>query len=308
MKGLLLLFFLVAPALQAQDTEIQDQSQDHQAILRRDHRLLQRNLALITDGLPLTATEKIELLADFLRDHSARPGHPLVLQTRSRLGDLYLLHDAPRALEQFDAILVHGEDLADLRGRAAYGRAQAQLQMGNARQAMEFLRTLVQDEAGTRYGRYARTALEHLNTPSVLRAGLPLPNMTFGRDLSGKALSTQTLRGDPALLVFWSPDSPTSIEMVERLADAWTRNTTDEIHFVALALDSNRTRAAAIARQRNWRFTTVLCEGGFLDPTALTLRVTGVPTSFLLGADGTYLARDLSPDRLSYLLRRARGR
>ena len=115
MKGLLLLFFLVAPALQAQDTEIQD----HDAFLRRDHRALQRDLALITDGLPLTAQEKIELLAAFVNDHTILPGHALVLQTRSRLGDLYLLHDAPRALAEFDSILVHAQNHADLRGRAA---------------------------------------------------------------------------------------------------------------------------------------------------------------------------------------------
>ena len=108
MKGLWLLFFLVAPTLQAQDTEIPDNEiQDNESILRRDHKALQQDLTLITDGLPLTAQEKIDLLAAFVNDHPALPGHTLLLQTRSRLGDLYLLHDAPRALAEFDSILLH---------------------------------------------------------------------------------------------------------------------------------------------------------------------------------------------------------
>ena len=62
----------------------------------------------------------------------------------------------------------------------------------------------------------------------------------------------------------------------------------------------------ALAERRGWSFPIIRCEAGFLDPSALTLSVQGVPRSFLLGADSTLLARDLSPGRLAELLPRGR--
>ena len=278
--------------------------------LRQSHASLQRQLAHTENGLPLPAADKIDLLQAFLDAHRDHQSHTLVLQARSRLGDLYLLRREPSALAEFTAILASAQsDQRDLRSRARYGQAQANLQQGRVEQARQLLLSLVRDEPATRYGRYARIALSHLDRADrVPRPGLPLAPITFGRDLSGKVHSTATLQGSPALLVFWSPDSPSSLVLTERLAEIWNRDGPEEKHFLTLALHRDANAVRDLARERGWTFPVILCDGGFLDPIALTLGLRGVPSSLLLGPDSTLLARDLSAGRLSNLLDRGMGR
>lgn len=274
------------------------------------HTALSEKLARIENGLPLSATAKIRLLSDFLERFTEYPDHPLVLQSRSRLGDLYLLLRDPRSLDQFNTILEHaGKEEHDLRGRARYGLAQDAQLRGRIEVARDMLESLARDEVGTRYARLANLALQHLNRDPTHEPPVPgdlLVPFDLGRDLDGMPQSTTTLSGAPAMLVFWSPDSQASVRLLERLAAVWDRGGADPGQLVALSLSGDAGSIRSLAERRSWSFPVISCDAGFLDPVTLTLSVQGVPRSFLIGADSMLLARDLSPGRLAALMPRGR--
>ncbi|MHC4811987.1 MAG: TlpA family protein disulfide reductase [Planctomycetota bacterium] len=298
----------------------QDHRQQPASAAREAYAELIRKLTRAKE--PPAIKERIRLLRAFLDRHAPRSVtdtpkpvtdpelHTLVLKVRLRLGRLLLVSfDCSRAIVELRQVTAQAQkpEHRDLRGRSLYGTAQAQEMLGQVQACRTTLRRLQQEFEDTRYGRIATIAAQRLVEPAGrARNGAPAPAFGPLLDLRGRSISHASLRLQPALLMFWSPDVPASMESVERLAGAWQDAGGDPQRVVAFAVYPDPARVAAAVKQRKWSMSIVPCGSDFLDPVVLAYRVDGLPTTFLLGPDGMLLGRDQGALEIAKLLSRLR--
>ena len=138
--------------------------------------------------------------------------------------------------------------------------------------------------------------------PNVPSAGQPAPAAGPWLDLAGKSRSLLGLRGEPALLLFFSPEDPAGLDRIVRACSAARTAGLPWSQMLAFGLDDDQAALARAAKRKGLSMPIVPSRSGFLDPTVLRYGVTAVPATYLIGADGTLLARDLPPDRLRTVL------
>lgn len=277
---------------------------------------IHKDYADLVTAAARTTAERLRLLRAFLDRHRPPPDHEdhaLVLKARLRLGRLLLVSFAStEAIRELQKVvdLARSPKHRDLRGRALYGIAQAQEMLRQGEACRATLEQLQRDFEDTRYGRIAAIASRRLRDPSgQARNGVPSPAFGPLLDLDGRLVGLNTLKLKPALLMFWSPDVTSSIQQVERLARTWQQNGGDPRQVLAFAVHADRSRVAAIAKTAPWSklsLSVVPCGSDFLDPMVLAYGVDGVPTTFLLGPDGTLLGRNQGAQEIARVLKRIR--
>jgi hypothetical protein len=284
------------------------------ADLERAFRALEEALEAQERSVP-GRHERLNLLDAFLLRHGARsPSSLAVLLARTRRGTLRLHNAEPeRALEDFDLVLAGAPaEQIDLRGRALYGLAQAHEALRDEAAAKAALERLCAEHEGQRYAKMARVALRRFDAGrrAPPKARDPAPPFDARRDLRDRVRSLGQLAGAPALLVFWSPEAPESVDHLDRLQQVWSRERQPGEQLVSFALgvtDEARRAVQALAEKRGLDHPIVPLPAEFLDEVALDFGVERVPTAVLLDADGTIVARDPPPGRLRELLQ-AMGR
>jgi hypothetical protein len=217
------------------------------------------------------------------------------------LGGLHLRElDGPTAEDAFGhALRLTSDDERDIFGRAIYGLAQAQEIQGRRADAIASLRRIDAGFEGTRYYRYARVALRRLSSaPPIPEPGDALPPLRLGNDVRTSAAAPK--RDAPWLLVFFHADHPSTVDIVERLQQAWDP---DVRLMIAIDLSGRRERCAEIARDHNWVCHTICADDGFLHHDALQLAISTTPSWFVVDRQGRLLARDIPADKLEKLLR-----
>lgn len=254
-----------------------------------------------------TTPQRIALLEAFRSRHDAHPTSIAVLRARLHLGLCYLeSFQAEAARVEFAAV----DTLApphefDLHGRALYGMAQADELLGDTAAAQELLRQLRRKLDGSRYADIAQVALNRLGNPGQLVLGEPLPPLLLGKDVLGRTLSLQGLRGKPLLLVFFAADHDASMRQLEQLAKTWLDNGMPEDGIVAFALQSDTAALKTLVEQRNWRFPVLPGDDGFLHQDWMQLHITGTPSNWVVGRNGSLLLHDVTPARLALALKSA---
>ncbi|GAB4155947.1 MAG: hypothetical protein Fur0037_24290 [Planctomycetota bacterium] len=289
---LILALWPLAPAPAQQGSDISSDAASLEAFLGRSP--------------PPPLEERRVRIEQFLDRHRDHPGDPRCLSFRLHLASLHLLSfRGEEALSAFQAV----HELApqrefDLWGSALYGIAQAQELLGNREGSRNALRRLRQELDGSRYAEFAMIALARWKErPAV---GGRLPELSPGRDVNGQPLTPDALRGKPAMLVFFSHLHEESVNRLDRLAKVWVSSGLPPETIWAFALESDAERLAALARERRWRFPVIPGSDGFLHPDWIRMRAFGTPANWVVGRDGTLLLHDVSPDRLSEILNRAR--
>jgi len=257
---------------------------------------------------PTGTREHLHMLRTFIARHGSATDE--VLKARLRLGRLLLVSFASSdAVQELRSVikLARAPEHRDLRGRALYGIAQAQEMLGQIQACNTTLRQLQTEFEDTRYGRLAALAARRLSKPSErAQNGFTAPPFGPLLDLDGRLVSHVSLRPKPALLLFWSPDVNSSVERVGRLARAWKEAGGAPRQVVALAVHPDRSRVAAVVKQAGWSVSVVPCGSDFLAPVVLAYGVDGLPTTFLLGPDGTLLGRDQGAQEIARLLKKLR--
>lgn len=250
----------------------------------------------------LARQDRRELLQAFL-GRFADTQHREVLEARLLLGSLQLQDMAGSEARSQFALVASRAALQpeDVRARALYGLHQAQRLEGDCEAARATLRELMRAFPGTVFARSARTAMAQLDQGSSPGVGDALPPLQFGRDVHGRTVAT-ALPPEPRLLVFWSLEHEPSVRRLESLALAWQKAGMPAHSIVAFALEDDAALLRRFAARRQWHFTVLPADQGFLQPDWLVLGVHAVPTVLLIGRDNTVLARDVSADRLQSLL------
>lgn len=255
---------------------------------------------------PETQADEIKATVAFLERHAvAHAGDVRLLQVRARLGSLYLhACDATGATGQFEAVLAAAPDHArDLRGRAAYGLAQAQELRGDRAAARDTLQRLTQTHAGERYAKFAAVALARLrrgDDPTATAAFDPGPLL----DLDGRVHKLRDGLGQASVMVYWSPDAPSSVARLRGVCKAWTTAGGDPRRCFATALGADAARVRKLVKDLGLDCVAVLCDDEFLDPSVLAAGVTRLPTTLLIAPDGAVLARDLALTELERIAAR----
>lgn len=255
---------------------------------------------------PRTQAEEITAMAGFLERHATAHADDIrLLQARTRLGSLYLhACDAAGATGQFEAVLSAAPDHArDLRGRAAYGLAQAQELRGDRAAARVTLQRLTEAHAGERYAKFAVVALErlrHADDPTAKAAFDPGPLL----DLDGRVHKLRDGLGLASVMVYWSPDAPSSVARLRGVCKAWKAAGGDPRRCFATALGADAARIRKLVKDLSLDCVTVRCDDEFLDPSVLAAGVTRLPTTLLIAPDGAILARDLALTELERIATR----
>jgi hypothetical protein len=78
--------------------------------------------------------------------------------------------------------------------------------------------------------------------------------------------------------------------------------------MLAFASGRDRGDSRELAIPEGWEMPIVPLDSGFLDSLIMGYGITSIPTSFLVGADGELLARDLPPRRLRAVLKQLASR
>ncbi len=240
--------------------------------------------------------------------------------------DLALQHTEPQvAVELYDSVLTELEtandastspsanlglgaaERAEIEGRALYGKGRS-LEAADGKELLVAARKAysetIRRRPHSRYARFAAIADERLKRSPTLALGRAMPALTFGPDELHGPVQREDLAKRAHLLVFWSSDDAASLRAGRELARIWSRSGQPEAQCVLMGMGSNaaeKMRTAAPSRA----FRAIAVEDGFRSENAAILGLTRTPSSFLVGADGKLLARDLSPARLRRLLSRA---
>src|SRR5262245_21207050 len=285
------------PAEQGPKGEPQDES-----VLARELRLLEARLQ--TPPRP-SVDERERVLQKFLDEHQALGSAPEVLRARLLLGGVCLQRlDLERARIAFAAVAERVDASGGQLGAAAhFGLHQALLLQGEVDAARHELLQIELATVAPETRVAVRVALEHLDNRVPIEVGRPLPELRYGRDTARHEVNEKSFRPGPRLLVFFSLAHAPAQRRLDALAQAWQRLGLPNENLVAFALEDDDLALRRFVDQQHWKFPVLPAGGrGYLQPDWLRLRVAAVPTVFVVDGNGTLLARDVMPERLTAVL------
>ncbi len=255
-----------------------------------------------------TTVEHEAWLRAFLTEHAARPSAS-VLRARVLLGNLLLHRIAlAEAIAQYEEVIVGAtaipdETLRELQARALYGVVQAAVVLDDRTRAEVMIHRILRDHAGSRFARLAEAELQRLRVSDAPKAGEKAPKFDPRQDLTGRSRDLSRLRGRPAFIVFWSPDSPASSRTLTALRDAWVDAGQSLEQWIVFAIARDEAALRKAVADLRIEAPVVHCQRDVLDPSILDWHVSALPQSFLLGSDLTIVARDLPIADLRRVLR-----
>lgn len=133
------------------------------------------------------------------------------------------------------------------------------------------------------------------NTPTTttspgvgLDAGKVAPEFTLPTLTRDATQSLAQLRGRPVILNFWASWCPPCRAEMPLLQSSYERYRETGPQIIGINYQENRSQAEAFARQSSLTFPILLDEGG---QVGQLYRVTALPTTFFINADGTVAAR-----------------
>lgn len=276
--------------------------------LRKAWTALRTRLEASDAGSELGLARRVELLQGFVERFGRDGGEdsPEVLAARCRLATLHLAQlDAGRAAAQCEAILaIAPESDLDARGLAGYVAAQAMILRGDRRRARAGLQRLQADFVGTRWADLATVALQHLDPRAgeVAEIGKPAPEFGPRLDRTGRPRSLRPPLEGPVLLVFVSTEDEQGLALAIRWLKRARRAGLASDRILMFGVGADLGAINELARRHSPPAVLLPSPGGFLDPVLLSYRIRAVPSSVLIGPDGTVLARDLSTTRLEPVL------
>ena len=130
--------------------------------------------------------------------------------------------------------------------------------------------------------------LKQLRVPSLI--GSPAPDCAMSSLLDGRRLRLSELRGQIVYVDFWATwCAPCQAPLAEldQLAERRQRSWRGRASLLAVSIDADRARLEAHVEQRGWNHVRQLWAGPDLPAVQGPFEVTGVPTAFLIDAEGT---------------------
>jgi thiol-disulfide isomerase/thioredoxin len=118
-------------------------------------------------------------------------------------------------------------------------------------------------------------------------------------DIDGRAWTADSLRGRVTLIDFWATWCAPCLTELPYLKQARSRYSTDEFEILGVSFDvSDRRTLMSWLNRQGVMWPQVFDGRGRNGPAARHFAVIGVPTSFLIGGDGSIAATNLRGQRL----------
>ncbi|HUS36516.1 MAG TPA: TlpA disulfide reductase family protein, partial [Verrucomicrobiae bacterium] len=119
-----------------------------------------------------------------------------------------------------------------------------------------------------------------------IQVGTVAPDFTT-RDLKGELLSLAGLRGKYVLLNFWSTTCAPCIGEIPDLQKTYEAfKHDDRVVMIGLALDPSEREVKALVKKYKMPWRQVILRDEFDDPIARAYKVSGIPSTLIIGPDG----------------------
>lgn len=283
-------------------------SASHAALLANLHATAASDAAA-SDAAATTGDEtpRSRLEAFIVTWQATHATEPRLLAIRCRLATMLLTaFEASGAEQQFRVVLERAPKAQrELRGRALYGLAQARELRGDFAGARRALRRTIEEARDLRrYRRFAEIALRRLDR-GPLRVGTPAPALGPRRDIEDKPRQLADYAGRFALIVFATlSDDRARAELRSLFNAAREAGMELDSQVLIFATDAETSAITTVLANEQWDIPVILCDREFLDADALSYGVRQLPATYLIGADGSLLARGPTPRGLRSAVQR----
>jgi len=146
-------------------------------------------------------------------------------------------------------------------------------------------------------------ALGHLYEMESLNVGQQAPDFE-ATTIGGERVSLSDLRGQVVLIEFWATWCGPCYPEIPYLRDVWAKYQGEDFQLVGVALDRDAEALQQVVDERGITWPQVQQAEGFGGPIAERYNVSGIPRAYLIGRDGTIVAKDFRKEEIERELRR----
>ena len=203
--------------------------------------------------------------------------------------------------------------LKRLHGTLTHPRSQGALRLeladhyrskGESEQAKKLLQEVVSLDADSIM---TDLALGHLYEMESLNIGQQAPDFE-AKTIRGERISLSDLRGQVVLIEFWAMWCGPCYPEIPYLKDVWARYQDDDFQLIGVALDHDVDALQQVVDERGITWPQVRQEERFGGPIAERYNVSGIPRAYLIGPDGTIVAKDFRKEEIEREVRRLMSR
>jgi peroxiredoxin len=137
-----------------------------------------------------------------------------------------------------------------------------------------------------------------------VQAGIAAPEFE-AQTLEGQPFKLSELRGKVVLLDFWATWCGPCVAELPAVKKIYEKYKDDGFTVVGISFDRDAAAAKKFVSERQLSWPQVWAEKGDKGPLANVYGVGGIPATFLIGADGKVVDRDLRGEDLSKAVGRA---
>lgn len=199
--------------------------------------------------------------------------------------------------------------LKRLHGTLTHPRSQGALRLeladhyrsgGEREQAKKLLQEVVSLDADSIM---TDLALGHLYEMESLNVGQQAPDFE-ATTIRGERVSLSDLRGQVVLIEFWATWCGPCYPEIPYLKDVWANYRGEDFQLIGVALDQDADALQRVVDERGMTWPQVLQEEGFGGPIGERYNVSGIPRAYLIGPDGTIVAKDFRKEEIEREVRR----
>lgn len=207
-----------------------------------------------------------------------------------RLEELYKQIDASYTEERFSILAFRGMVYQNILDDLSAARAEYQ------RIATEF--------AGTEMAAKVTDMIAQIDMLESLKIGAEFPGFSF-EDLEGKAIALADYRGKVVLVDFWATWCPPCIAELPHVLDVYREYHDKGFEIIGISLDKDKDKLETFIANEKMDWPQYFDGKGWDNELSNKYAVSSIPATFLIGPEGTIIAKDLRGDDLEKAVKTA---